>query len=179
MKREEFSNLILESFQEYWNELSWEKKRHFSYRAALISDDVFWRDQLLLTILNTRKKYNEMIGYSKKDIASYLEANPYIFSDKLNDQLKRKPIEKYPEIKYWDDLLTHIVLGESSYYRNRNIKTWAGNLLVEGFLNVVSNFSIDLASELGLCLKLCMLDNFVDYEVLEDRIYQEFDSDKR
>ena len=95
MKRLELSNKILGSFQDNWDELSWEKKRHFSYRAALISEDAFWQKQLQLTIPKTQEIYDEMLGFSKDDINSYLLANPYIFSNKLNDQLKRKPIEEY------------------------------------------------------------------------------------
>ena len=110
----------------------------------------------------------------------------WFFGVDMTLKLKNTFIELYSvksdderfRVNYWYGL-THVVLGRSSFYRKRVDDNWAGKLLVEGFDEIISDFSIDLASETGVCLRLCGYEDRVDFKKLEARISDEFDEEEK
>lgn len=257
------SDSILSYFKNNWDDLSWKKRRHFAYRAGIISNDSFWKNELNKTSVETGRNYERLLNLSQLDRDNYYKKNSFVLSgDKSNDKHKKEVIEKYPQVIFWDEVLTdirymhlidgkipmdlegeiervlmiafdestmknfpvwsieriydalwffsidktdeirniflsvydssnldeglslnywygltHVVLGEAHFYQKMVEKNWAVDLIVGSYEKLISDFSIDLAAEVGVCLLLAGVNNLVDFSLLEDRISRELNKD--
>lgn len=228
----DYSQQILKTFKTEWSQLSWEKQRHFAYRASLITDDLFWKEELEKLFLKTREKLDYLEDLSQQQRIDYSlndKNRGFGRNNKSNDIGKMVLYRKRPEIVFWEDYwinyrylarskgrmklmrdvdgiglwmlkddsfeqypvwvieriydlywfagidlrkkleklinildglnkfyaLTHVVIGESDYYRQQvNTDNWAVNELVDNWNEVVELNNIDLLAEVMLCFKL-------------------------
>jgi len=104
----DYARLILQTFEHKWDELTWEKQRHFAYRAQLVSNHSFWINALHQCLPVTQTSFDSMANYDLSAQQEYGRSHPRLLDEhKPNDARKLVIYEHNPEIIFWGDFFNH------------------------------------------------------------------------
>lgn len=99
---------ILSYFKSNWGRLSENRKRHFAYRAWLVTGDEFWKQQLDNQIIRSDEDLKLMVKMTATERKRYGETRLRMVDlNKPNDAGKRQLYQQVPQIIYWGDYMNH------------------------------------------------------------------------
>lgn len=100
---------ILQTYEERWPDLWWDKQRHFAYRAWLVTKDKIWWSRFKSTLKQTKKSIMILNRLNDQERRGYGSKRPVkVFPDKSNGWDRFEVRQKYPEVKFWGDYLENL-----------------------------------------------------------------------